>query len=90
MSQFDYLYEERLAIMIIDGGLSEAAARDRAWHCCYRKTELIRKPGGAVVFQHTLTANKPPAQEAAKQEEQQTSMSFEDFRTRARQRFHYE
>lgn len=86
----DYLYEERVAIMIIEGGLSESEAKDKAWHCCYRKTTMIHKPDGGVEFRHTLSANKPPAKEVAKQEEQQTEMSFEEFRSQARNRFNYE
>lgn len=87
---FDCLYEERAAIMHYLGGLTVAAAEDAAYKICYRRIEMKTNRDGGVEFRHTLTANKPVVKQVAKQEEQQTAMSFEEFRAQARNRFNYE
>lgn len=88
---FDCLYEERAAIMHYLGGLSVAAAEDAAYKICYRKTEMKTNRNGGMEFTHTLVApgGKKAEKQVAKPEEQ-TTMSFEDFRSMARNRFHHE
>lgn len=88
----DCLYEERAAIMHYLGGLSVADAEDAAYKICYRKTEVIHKPDGGVEFKHILVApgGKKPAEKQVAEPEVQTEMSFEEFRSQARNRFNYE
>ncbi|NVO00927.1 MAG: hypothetical protein HXX17_16545 [Geobacteraceae bacterium] len=89
---FDCLYEERVAIMHYDGGLSVADAEDAAYKTCYRKMEMNTKADGSVEFKHTLIAPgaKPPASKHVAKQEEQGQMSFEAFRQQARNRFRYE
>jgi len=59
--EFDYLYEERAAIMQHDGGLTKGEAEQKAWMIVYRRMERHVKRDGTVTFKHVLTANLPPA-----------------------------
>lgn len=84
---FDSTYEERVAIMIIDGGLTEGEAEQAAHRICYHRTEQYQRKDGSIGFNHTLVAPKPPANQVAKQEEEQVVLNFDDFRAMARERF---
>lgn len=86
MPDFDSTYEERVAIMIADGGLSEGEAKQKSWLICYKRMEMTNTPDGGVSFKHTLTAPKPPKPAPLPPAAEQTEMSFEEFRAQARQR----
>jgi len=89
----DIAFEERVAIMMIDGGLTEDEAQTAAYKICYHKQVEYLKRDGTVETRHTLVvpeAIRDAAKQVAKQEEPVEQMSFEAFQQQARSRFNYE
>jgi hypothetical protein len=74
--EFDSTYDERVAIMIHDGGLSEGEAQQKAWMICYRRGNNLVCPTESKKMASPIP--EPPAAE---------QMSFEEFQRQARARF---
>lgn len=84
--EFDSTFEERIAIMFYDGGLSEQEARERAYRICYLRTEITRHRDGRVDIKHTLVApTEPKPKPPPPQEEQLELLTPEEAKTRLRQ-----
>jgi len=86
----DIVFNERVAIMVIDGGLTEAEAQTASYKICYHKQIEYLKRDGTTETRHTLVAPTQPKPPATKEPEPAEQMSFEAFRQQARSRFNYE
>jgi len=86
--EVDIAFEERVAIMMYDGGLSEAEAQDQAYRCCYHKQVEYLKRDGTTETRHTLVAPAPPPKQAEPEQMELGIVTEADARAALRRMFH--